>query len=225
MLETMARVLEPEVMDTKKDAEEYDAMNFVEPNTRFAVDALTLLGGVPKPEILDVGTGTARIPILMVERRPDLSILGVDLAREMLRVAEANVAAAGFNRQIRLELTDAKRLALATDRFDMVTCNSTIHHLPDPLLGFREIERVTKPGGAIMIRDLVRPPTPEAAWAIVEGAAAGESQHQKQLFFDSLRASLTLDDVRRALERVGLEELSVRMVSDRHWTAEGRKPD
>src|SRR5690349_23688357 len=146
MSEGMQRVLEPEVMVTVEDAKEYDAMNFLEPNTRFAVDALTLLGAVSRAEILDVGTGTARIPILMVERRADLSILGIDLAREMLRVAEANIAAAGFKRQIRLELTDAKRLALASDRFDMVTCNSTIHHLPDPLLGFREIERVTKPG-------------------------------------------------------------------------------
>jgi ubiquinone/menaquinone biosynthesis C-methylase UbiE len=224
MADGMHRVLEPEVMDTVEDAQEYDAMDFVEPNTRFAVDALALLGAVSRPEILDVGTGTARIPILMVQRRPDLSILGIDLAREMLRVGEANVAAAGLQRQISLELTDAKRLALASDRFDMVTCNSTIHHLPDPLLGFREIERVTKPGGAIIIRDLVRPKAPEDAWAIVERVAAGESPHQKQLFFDSLCASLTLDDVRGALERVGLEELSVRMVSDRHWTAEGRKP-
>jgi ubiquinone/menaquinone biosynthesis C-methylase UbiE len=224
MADGMQRVLEPEVMDTAEDAEEYDAMDFAEPNTRFAVDALALLGAVPRAEILDVGTGTARIPILMVQRRPDLSILGVDLAREMLRVGQANVAAAGLARQIRLELCDAKELALASDRFDMVTCNSTMHHLPDPVLGFREIARVAKPGGSIMIRDLVRPNAPEDAWAIVDVAAAGESAHQKQLFFDSLRASLTLDDVRAALEQAGLAGLSVRMVSDRHWTAEGRKP-
>ena len=81
------RILEPEVMDTAQDAEEYDAMDFAEANTRFAEDALALVPHISNVEAVDLGTGTARIPILMVERRPRISILAVDLAGEMLRVA------------------------------------------------------------------------------------------------------------------------------------------
>ena len=62
-------------MDTPRDAQEYDAMDFTESNTRFAVDALALLSKTKDAEVLDVGTGTARIPILMLDRAPGLKVL------------------------------------------------------------------------------------------------------------------------------------------------------
>jgi len=219
----MQRILEPEVMDTREDAEEYDAMDFLEPNTRFALAALDLVASVERPEILDVGTGTARIPILMAKRRSGLSILGVDLAREMIRVAIDNVAAASVADAVRVQAMDAKQLRLPNGRYDLVMCNSTVHHLPDPVAGLREMARVTKPGGAILVRDLARPATMDDAWTIVKRAAAGESRRQQQLFFDSLCASLTPGEVEAALAQAGLATLTVSMVSDRHWSAEGRK--
>ena len=91
----MERVLEPEVMDTAQDAEEYDAMDFAEPNTRFAEDALALVRGVPGARILDIGTGTADIPMRMLQRDAAVHIVAGDLAKEMLRLAERKVAAAG----------------------------------------------------------------------------------------------------------------------------------
>lgn len=219
----MQRILEPEVMETDKDAVEYDAMDFLEPNRKFALDALGLIEGVERPEILDVGTGTARIPVLMAERRRDIAILAVDLSPAMIRVGSDNVAKAGVAQQVRLQVMDAKRLRVPDGRYDMTICNSTAHHLPDPVAGFREIARATKGGGAIMIRDLARPATMDAAWAIVKRVAAGESRHQQQLFFDSLCAALTPEEVAEAAEKAGLPGLTVKMVSDRHWTAEGRK--
>ncbi len=219
----MQRILEPEVMDTEKDAVEYDAMDFAEPNQRFAIDALGLIEAIEHPEILDVGTGTARIPVLMAERRRELSILAVDLSPAMIRVGSDNVAKAGFTREVRLQVMDAKRLRLPDGRYDLTLCNSTIHHLPEPVTGFREIARVTKAGGAILVRDLARPASMDAGWAIVKRVAAGESRHQQQLFFDSLCAALTLEEVAEAAEKAGLGGLTVKMVSDRHWTLEGRK--
>ncbi len=219
----MQRILETEVMDTAKDAREYDAMDFLEPNTRFAEDALALIRDVPSAEVLDIGAGTARIPILMAERRRDLAILAIDLAHEMIKVATDNVAKAGVAAQVRLQAMDAKSLRLPRDRYDLVACNSTMHHLPDPVVGFREVARVTKPGGAIIVRDLARPASMDEAWAIVKRVAAGESRHQQQLFFDSLCAALTLEEVADAVDKAGLKGLSVHMVSDRHWTAQGKK--
>lgn len=63
----------------------------------------------------------------------------------------------------------------------------------------------------------------DAAWAIVKRVAAGQSRHQQQLFFDSLCAALTPEEVAEAAEKAGLPGLIIKMVSDRHWTAEGRK--
>ena len=218
----MLRILEPELMDTQEDAEEYDAMDFVAPNTLFAEDALSLVSRKGSVSVLDIGTGTAQIPILMLERRRDLHILAVDLAKEMLRVAARRVADAGFAEQCQLACIDAKALRVPAEKFDLVMCNSTAHHIPDPLLLFREVARVVKPDGAILIRDLIRPPKMDDAWATVKRVAAGDGKRQQQLFFDSLCAALTLDEVEGLVKAAKLERVVVRQVSDRHWSAERR---
>src|SRR5262245_40562264 len=108
MVPAVRRTLEPEVMDTADDAEEYDAMDFSEPDTRFADAAAALLGEPPSGRAIDIGTGTAKIPVLLLARRPDLSVLGVDMAEAMLRVAERNVARVGLAASCSLARMDAK---------------------------------------------------------------------------------------------------------------------
>ena len=216
----MERVLEPEVMDTAQDAEEYDAMDFAEPNGRFAEDALELVRSVPAAEVLDIGTGTADIPVRMLQRDGRVRVVAVDLAREMLRLATQKVAAAGFADRCRLELVDAKALPFRPESFDLVMSNSIAHHIPEPLALFEQVARVVKKGGAIIVRDLIRPASTDEAWAIVERVSPNDTARQKQLFFDSLCAALTLDEVADLVRRAGLSGMRIARVSDRHWTAE-----
>jgi ubiquinone/menaquinone biosynthesis C-methylase UbiE len=217
---TLARILEPELMDTEEDAEEYHAMDFSEPDGLFADAALRLVAGLERPEIVDFGTGTAKIPVLMCERRRDLRVLALDPAREMLRVATRHVAERGLAGCITLARTDGRATKLAAARFDAVLSNSTVHHVHAPSSLFREMKRVLRPGGAVLIRDLLRPASMEAAWAIVKRVAAGDTMKQQQLFFDSLCAALTLEEVRAHLEDVGWRDLEPKQISDRHWSIE-----
>lgn len=216
----MLRILEPEVMDTKSDAEEYDAMDFTEANTRFAEDALALISHVRSPRVLDLGTGTARIPIAMLERRADLEVLAVDLAEEMLTVATRNLVKAGVEARCQLARMDVKALELGDQRYDLVMSNSTVHHIPEPLMLFRQIARLATPSCAILVRDLFRPASVEEAWATVMRSLAGEGERQRQLFFDSLSAALTVDEVDALVREAGLVRMHVAEVSERHWTAE-----
>jgi ubiquinone/menaquinone biosynthesis C-methylase UbiE len=213
------RTLEPEVMDTAEDAEGYDAMDFREPNSRFAEAALTLSKGVAAPHILDIGTGTARIPILVLFAHPRATIEAIDLAAEMLRVAQRNVRDAGLSERCKLRLVDAKSLP-ADERFDLVMCNSTAHHIPEPLDLFRQIALVAGDHAGILVRDLLRPETEADAWATVERVAPNDSARQKQLFFDSLCAALTLEEVEGLVRAAGLSGCTVLQVSDRHWSIE-----
>src|SRR4029079_10140335 len=103
---------------------------------------------------------------------------------------------AGVKDACTLARMDAKALDCAPRSFDLVMSNSIAHHLPEPLDLFREVARVVKPGGAVLVRDLIRPESTEAAWAIVNRVANHDNDRQKQLFFDSLCAALTLDEVR-----------------------------
>lgn len=216
----MLRVQEPEVMDTRRDAEEYDAMDFMDANMKFAEDAIALVKDVGAPLVLDIGVGTGQIPELMLSRRGDMEMLAIDLAEEMLKIATQRLAGAGLDDRCKLARMDAKKLPLPDATYDLVICNSTIHHIPDPRLVWKEIARVCKPSGAIMVRDLIRPPSMEDAWSIVNRVAAGDHIRQKQLFFDSLCAALELVEVDAMVKDAGLRHMRVIKCSDRHWTAE-----
>ena len=95
-------------MDTWLEATAYDAMDFVAVNTLFAVDAIAL--DPHAITILDVGTGTARIPILMCQQRPQYLITGVDLAQSMLIIGHRNVEEAKLTQRVKLERVDSKRM-------------------------------------------------------------------------------------------------------------------
>lgn len=212
----MERILEPEVMDTAEEAQDYDAMDFTEVNTAFA-DAVVALG-IRAGYVLDVGTGTARIPILIAERLPDVGIAAVDLSAEMLKLAAAHLRAARLEDRISLHLADAKNLPFPAATFDAVISNSIVHHIPEPVTVLREMARVAKPGAALLIRDLLRPDTPEAADALVRQYAGNESPRQQKLFRDSLGAALTLDEIAAAARTAGLTGVTLAQTSDRHWT-------
>ena len=215
----LARVLEPEVMDSPQDAADYDAMDHSAVNRLFVDDFLAIWRAKRlEGEILDLGTGTAQIPIELLRHRRDLSVTAVDLAASMLDLARRNVAAAGFSQQIRLERADAKGLAFPRRHFAAVISNSIVHHIPEPLDVLTEACRVLRPGGALFVRDLLRPDTDEHVSSLVSTYAAGANRHQQDLFEASLRAALSLDELRDIVARLGHDVSRVQQTSDRHWT-------
>lgn len=214
----MQRVLEPEVMDSWEEAVAYDAMDFTEVNAAFAEGAIALAPTAAK--VLDAGTGTARIPLLLCQQRPQWQVTGIDLAENMLKIGAEHIKNAGLQQQIVLELVDAKQLPYPNAHFDLVISNSLIHHLPDPLPFLQEIKRVLKPKGAILIRDLIRPANQETLHNLVESIGAEYDPHQKQLFADSLHAAFTLDEVNQLFSQAGLQDVKIYQSSDRHWTAQ-----
>jgi ubiquinone/menaquinone biosynthesis C-methylase UbiE len=214
----MQRVLEPEVMDSWEEAVAYDAMDFTEVNAAFAQQAIALAPLTAK--VLDAGTGTARIPLLLCQQRPQWQVTAIDLAENMLKIGAEHIKKAGLQQQIVLELVDAKQLPYPNEHFDMVISNSLIHHLPDPLPFLQELKRVVKPNGAILIRDLFRPANPEILNNLVESIGTEYDSHQKQLFADSLHAAFTIDEVNQLISQAGLQAVKIYQSSDRHWTAE-----
>lgn len=220
----MQRILESELMDTQEEATEYDAMDFTEVNNAFAREVIELVNDRTEPlELLDIGTGTARIPILISQQRPQWQIKAIDMAQSMLKIGKKNVADAGLEKQIVLEFVDAKQMPYPDANFDLVISNSLVHHLPNPLSFFQEIARVLKPAGAILIRDLIRPESESIINALVDEIGLEYNDRQKQLFRDSLHAAFTLDEVEKLIQAAGLQNVRVYQSSDRHWTA--KKPN
>jgi ubiquinone/menaquinone biosynthesis C-methylase UbiE len=215
----LARVLEPEVMDSPLEAVDYDAMDHSAVNRLFVDDFLVLWRSkLLEGEILDLGTGTAQIPVELLRSQPGLSVIAIDLAESMLDLARRNVADAGFSQQIRVERVDAKALAYPSQHFAAVISNSIVHHIPEPLDVLDEACRVLRPAGALFVRDLLRPDTEEQVRHLVSTYAAGANRHQQDLFEASLRAALSLDEIRGIVARLGYDASGVQQTSDRHWT-------
>jgi len=224
MTNPLERVLEPEVMDDPLEAADYDAMDHAAVNAAFAADFLTAASAAgvdladPAAEVLDVGTGTAQIPIELGRRHALIRVVGIDLAENMLALGRRNVAEAGLETQIKLERVDAKRLPFIDRQFAAVISNSIVHHIPEPRETLAEARRVTRLGGLIFFRDLLRPLDEATVRQLVETYAVGANGHQHALFEASLRAALNLDEIRALVGELGFDPVQVRQTTDRHWT-------
>lgn len=227
----LERVLEPEVMDSAEEARDYDAMDHVEVNDRFADDLIAQ--GPLGASLLDVGTGTARIPIAICAREKSVAITAIDLAEHMLAVAKRNVESAALGARVTLEKVDAKGLRFVDGTFASVVSNSIVHHIPSPKGALTEWWRVLAPGGLFFVRDLHRPvdtaeldaqTTQYAGTAPSDPSARASWESQRALLRASLHASLTVDEVVAIAESLGLHSSVVKKTSDRHWTLSARKP-
>ena len=168
--------------------------------------------------ILDAGTGTAEIPIELCRRSGTWTVTAVDLAAEMLKVAADNVSAGGLDGRILLERADSKCLAYSDGYFDAVMSNSIVHHVPEPIEVLAELKRVLRRGGLLFVRDLLRPPDEETLEQLVVTYAGDENLHQRQMFRDSLHASLTVSEMRVILAKLQIPPQHLAQTSDRHWT-------
>lgn len=218
----LQRILETEAMDGVLEAEEYDAMDHGEVNDRFVRDFMA--AGASADWTLDLGTGTALIPLVLCAHLPDVRVVAVDSAGEMLRVARRNIARKGPGGCIVPVRADGKRLPFPDEAFPQVISNSIVHHLAEPACLFREAWRVLRPGGIVFFRDLFRPPDAATWHVLVERYAGNATPHQKKMFADSLHAALTVEEVREIVSSFGLNQDCVQATSDRHWTWICRKP-
>jgi ubiquinone/menaquinone biosynthesis C-methylase UbiE len=214
----LARTLEPELMDTDRDARQYDAMDHAAVNAQFVAD---LIGGLQPSAVLtvlDLGAGTAQIPIELCRGAADVRVVAVDAAESMLAVARENVTRAGLTERIEFVLADAKRLPFASGRYPVVISNSIVHHIAEPQLVIGEAVRVAAPGGLLFHRDLARPQDEKTLESLVSTYAGDATSYQQKLFAASLRAALTLSEIQQLVAELGFPPRTVQMTSDRHWT-------
>ena len=124
---------------------------------RKAMDAL----GKHRPRhILDVATGTGDFAILAARRlgTEGLHITGADISEGMMQVGREKVRQLGLERVIRFCREDCMQLSFADASFDAVTVAYGVRNFQDLDAGLREMCRVLRPGGHLLVVELASPP-------------------------------------------------------------------
>lgn len=106
--------------------------------------------------ILDVATGTGDLAIALALLKPQ-KITGIDIAEKMLTIAREKVIRKKLNTIISFETGDAENIPFPNNSFDAVTVAFGVRNYENLLMGLKEMNRVLKQGGTMMILEFSQP--------------------------------------------------------------------
>jgi SAM-dependent methyltransferase len=155
--------------------------------------------------VVDLGSGAGFDCFLSANRvGPEGSVIGVDMTHAMLDKARKNAEKGGFG-NVEFRLGEIENLPVADNAADIVISNCVINLSPDKPRVFAEAYRVLKPGGRLMVSDLVLTgPLPDSVRRSVEAYAG------------CISGAMLRDDYLEAIRAAGFENVEV--------VAEGRYP-
>jgi ubiquinone/menaquinone biosynthesis C-methylase UbiE len=131
----------------------YDTSGYGRHARRLHAEVLAAVQSFPFKTVLDVGCGTGATLEAIVSAHPTVRAWGIDLSTEMIARARERLAAARERADgaVELQVADAERLPLADGTVDLVVCVDSLHHYPDPGAALRDMRRVTRPDGALVV--------------------------------------------------------------------------
>ena len=218
----MERVLEPELMDDERQSIAYAKADFSTSNQLFVE---SLLHEFPDHlhTVIDIGCGPADVIIRLARAVPGIHVTAIDGSAPMIALATQAVRAAGLETRITLVHGYVPGVLLPDRSYDAILSKDLLHHLPRPATLWKEIARLGRPGAAVYVMDLIRPPTREDARRVVESVAAREEPILREDFYNSLCAAFTIDELQEQLRIAGLD-LEVVSAGDRHMLVRGVLP-
>jgi SAM-dependent methyltransferase len=148
--------------------------------------------------VLDLGSG-AGIDLLLAARKtgPEGRVIGVDMTDAMIEKARANIAAAGHeNVEVRKGLIED--LPVEAGTVDWVISNCVINLSPEKDRVFAEIARVLKPGGRMLVSDIVVEDLPDAV------------RQNEAIYNSCIGGAISESDYADGLRRAGLADVQVR---------------
>jgi len=101
-------------------------------------------------EVLDVGSGTGRYGIRVAQDYPESKVIISDILEESLNIGRAISGKLALD-NVHFLKDDILSSSLSDNKFDVIICDVVIQHLPDYVRAIREMKRLAKPGGRILI--------------------------------------------------------------------------
>jgi len=113
--------------------------------------AISLIKQKEKPQILDVATGTGDLAIELLRKHPNAKVIGLDLAVKMLEIGREKASRQKLGDQLEFMEGDAEHLPFDDNTFDSITVAFGVRNFESPEAGLKEMRRVLKPEGQLII--------------------------------------------------------------------------
>lgn len=153
----------------------------------------------PGQTVLDLGAGAGFDAFLAAREVGETGrVIGVDMTPEMVAKARANARAGGF-KQVEFRLGEIEALPVADSCVDVIISNCVINLCPDKRPVYREAFRVLKPGGRIVVSDVV-----------AREALPDETSRDLALYTGCLTGATLLADLEKILADAGFADISIR---------------
>jgi ubiquinone/menaquinone biosynthesis C-methylase UbiE len=213
--DTIAQICYPSRADFSFDESLEDITAFIESRTRpyptqleddFASRALKL--GVESGMVLDVGTRVGLAALKLLWQNGNFYSIGIDSSGPMIEHARATALAWELGERAVFQVGDARKMRFKTAYFDLVISDSTLHRFDDAVAVVREIQRVLKPKGALLIRDFRRPNRFRMSKHIREHSARfGNAMHRQ--IETAIRAAYTEAELMRIVRDAHLQGIQM----------------
>ena len=122
------------------------------------------VSAVENPLILDVACGTADSTIKIAEKIVNSKVYGVDISEKMLEIGKEKVEKEGLSDRINFSISRAESLDFQDDTFDAVMVAFGVRNFSDREQGLKEILRVLKPNGTLIVLELSEPQNVIVRW-------------------------------------------------------------
>ena len=175
----------------------------------------------PGDSVLDVATGTGDVAIAIARRFEGITVEGLDPSGGMLNVGHTKVEKSELNPRVHFTLGDAQAMPYAEDKFAGSCIAFGIRNVPNRLQGLREMARVVRPGGRIVVLELSTPRggllAPFARFHVrhivpfLGGLLSGSREYR--YLQKSIDAFPTPDAFKELMEEAGLSDIRVERLS------------
>lgn len=202
----MARILETEVMNDPASVEAYTQMTMNDQGlARYLLDTIAVNQASVK--IADLGCGNCGYysgydPAFntMYQTFPNAIFDGIEASAPMIAEAEKTIESA-TTQLIQTKLPDA---SLINNNYDIVFSSLFLHQLPDAMVCWNTIKQIGKLNSTFYVFDLLRVEDSATCTAIVEGMTPDAPDVFKTDFYNTLRASFTVNEIKQQLFDAGL---------------------